>query len=1404
MEAFDSIRVNDLKYISIGLASPEKIRKWSRGEVKKPETINYRTYRPEKEGIFCEKIFGPEKDYECHCGQYNGIKYKDVTCPRCGVRITVSTVRRYWMGHINLAAPVIHIWFFRSVPSRLSVLLDIPKKKIKDVIYYQKYIVIDSQEPAIKEGDLLTPEEYVECVQTYGRKFTAKMGAEAIRDLIRKIDFKKEADDLRAKLALVTGAGAGDAGGGALRRRRKISKQRLDKYFKRLQIVEGVVASDGANRPEWMVMDVIPVIPPDLRPLVHLESGNFATSDLNDLYRRVINRNNRIKKLIELSAPEVIIRNEKRMLQQAVDALFDNSRCQRTVLGPGRRPLKSLADILKGKRGRFRENLLGKRVDYSARSVIAVGPHLKIDQCGLPKEIAFTLMKPFVLRKLIERGEAMNNIQGKKMLEQRDDKIWDIMDEVIREKVVLLNRAPTLHRIGVQAFKPTLIEGNAITIPPMICEGFNADFDGDQMAVHLPLSTEAQTEACLLMLSSNNIFSPAHGGPIIKPTQDIVMGLYYLTVIREDIPKVRLFASAVEARTAFDHGKLALQDKIGVRFKEAGTVVYRHGEEAVTAGQIVHTTVGRIIMNGILPAGAPFYNMLCSSDVLKGIIQDCFKRFKHRITVEMLYQLQVTGFQFSTRSGLSFGIDDLVIPKEKEEILKQAFANVRRFQKQSDSGLITNNERYNKVIDQWTHATELMGEALMKDLAGDRRGGKNYLNPIFVMADSGARGSKTQIRQLSGMRGLMAKPSGEIIERPITTNFKEGLTALEYFSSTHGARKGLADTALKTADAGYLTRKLVDVCQNVVITEEDCGTVKGVTRGRIEKGSKEVISLFDAILGRVSHQTIATLEGDVIVREGEIITEEVASRIEAYSQEHAGFKQIQVRSPLTCESVRGICQKCYGMDHSTKKVAEIGLATGVIAAQSIGEPGTQLTMRTFHIGGIGTRVIEETQYKALNAGTLVYDKHMKSVEKLDEKVWVALSSNGKLLIVDDQGRVMDSYNVPNGAKIFRPDGAAVHKGEKLVEWDIHNTNIYAREEGTVRYKDIHRNETYREEIDPKTGVVEKVIMELKSQQHPEIVIEGPGGHVLNVEPLPETAHILVDEGRKVKPWELIAKIPKGVSGTQDITGGLPRVTELFEARVPKDAAVMSEIDGVVEIEKEYKRNKRVVKVVYEGMAKGGKKRFRDVREYFISPRVRLVVQAGQRVNKGDNITPGARDPHEILRIMSEDKLHDYLIDQVQQVYRLQGVKIADKHIEIVVRQMLRVIEITDPGDTRYLPGDRVSRYVLDKLNHRLAAAGKRPAEFRLILMGVSKAALNSESFISAASFQRTTQVLTEAALKNACDYLYDLKSNVIIGRLIPAGTSFPTYINGELEKEIPKDLGGDVVEAVAAGEGKQT
>lgn len=1392
MESFDSVRINDLQYISVGLASPEKIREWSRGEVKKAETINYRTYRPEKEGIFCEKIFGPEKDYECYCGQYNGIKYKDVTCPRCGVKITVSTVRRYWMGHIDLAAPVVHIWFFRSVPSRLSVLLDIPKKKLKDVIYYQKYIIIDSEDPALKRGDMLTPDEYSKHREEYGDTFTAKMGAEAIRELIKKIDFQEIRKDLRAKVELGQKDRLRRRGG--KRKRRKISKQRLKKYFKRLQLVENLCSAENRNKPEWMILNVIPVIPPDLRPLVHLESGNFATSDLNDLYRRVINRNNRIKKLIELSAPEVIIRNEKRMLQQAVDALFDNSRCQRTVLGPGRRPLKSLSDILKGKRGRFRENLLGKRVDYSGRSVIAVGPSLQLDQCGLPKEIAFKLMKPFVLRKLIEQGDVINNIQGKKMLEAKDDKVWDIMDEVIKDKVVLLNRAPTLHRMGIQAFRPKLIEGNAITIPPMICEGFNADFDGDQMAVHLPLSNEAQTEAELLMLASNNIFSPAHGGPIIKPSQDIVMGLYFLTVASEDDDeddgKVRLFANEDEARVAYGHNKIKLQERIGIRLKEDTQVADKKGEEPrdMKKGAIVYTTIGRVTFNEILPPGTPFYNFVCDSDALKTIITSCFKQFDQQTTFEFLFNLKKTGFEAATDSGLSFGMSDLIIPRKKQEVLDTTMKSVKNFQKQSDMGLITNNERYNKVIDRWTHATEELGESLMHELKNDIRNGKKYLNPIFVMADSGARGSKTQIRQLSGMRGLMAKPSGEIIERPITTNFKEGLTALEYFSSTHGARKGLADTALKTADAGYLTRKLVDVAQNVVITCDDCGTIRGVTRGRIEKGNKEVVSLSEAILGRVSHQTITTLEGEVLVKEDETINEDIAKKIEAYSMEHAGFKQIQVRSPLTCECVNGICRKCYGKDHATKKDAEIGLSVGVIAAQSIGEPGTQLTMRTFHIGGIGTRVIEENYYETQHAGKIVYDKNLKSVKKGKDSVWIALSSNGKLLILDDQDRELDSYNIPNGAMIFAKDGSAVEAGQKVVEWDIHNTNIFAKEKGYIRYRDIIKNETYREEIDPKTGVVEKVIMELKASQHPEIVVESKDGQVLNVEPLPETAHILVDEGKNVTPWTLVAKIPKEISGTQDITGGLPRVTELFEARVPKEPAVMSEIDGIVEIEKEYKRNKRVVKVVYEGAKGKSGKKFRDEREYLISPRVRLAVQAGQRVRKGSNLTPGAKDPHEILRIMSEERLHDYLLDQIQQVYRLQGVRIADKHIEIIIRQMLRVVEIMDPGDTEYLPGDRVNRYVLAKKNEKLQQDGKDPATFKFLLMGISKAALNSESFISAASFQRTTQVLTQAALKNSKDYLHDLKSNVILGRLIPAGTSFPSYLDGDLEKEIPEDM----------------
>ena len=1378
-------RVNDFGAIKIGLASPHDIRSWSFGEVKKPETINYRTYRPERDGLFCERIFGPEKDWECACGKYRGMKYKGMICDRCGVKVTHSRVRRKRMGHIELAAPVVHIWFFKSMPSRLGALLNIKTTSLEKVIYFQDYVVIDPGDTPLREGQLLTEEEARQARSKYGEgTFDIDMGAEAIKKLLGKINLVDMAYKLREELKTTN------------------SQQKQKELIKRLKIMEALRDSD--NKPEWMVLDVIPVIPPDLRPLVLLDSGNFATSDLNDLYRRIINRNNRLKKLVDLNAPEVIIRNEKRMLQQSVDALFDNNRCKRPVLGSSNRPLKSLTDMIKGKQGRFRENLLGKRVDYSARSVIVVGPELKLHQCGLPKKIALELFQPFVIRRLKELGHADTIKSAKRMIERKDEQVWDILDEVIKNHPVLLNRAPTLHRMGIQAFEPSLIEGNAIRIHPLVCKGFNADFDGDQMAVHLPLSIEAQVEATTLMMSTNNIFSPANGSPIITPSQDIVMGCYYVTVSKEARRgDGMMFASTQEVLLAYAQKKIDTHARIRLRLPKDKTV---KGEGADThkPGNLVATTVGRVIFNEIVPATMSFYNITLKSKDLAGVISDCYLELGRRETIELLDRMKELGFRESTRSGLSFGASDLITPPGKLKILTEADKLVLQKQRLFERGIITDQERYRQVLDAWTHAREQITKLMLTELENDVREDGLYVNPIYLMAQSGARGGIAQIQQLAGMRGLMAKPSGEIIETPIKANFREGLTVLEYFSSTHGARKGLADTALKTADSGYLTRKLADVCQNQVVTTYDCGTTQGITRGVVYRGEKVEVSLSDAIRGRVSRTNIVNpITDEVIVREGELITVDIARKIQAM-----GLEKIQVRSPTTCEATLGICRLCYGMDLSTGSLVEEGMAVGIIAAQSIGEPGTQLTMRTFHIGGAAQREIEEHEIKSKRAGKVRFAR-IRSVLNAEGKN-VVLARNGEVIIVDAKDREIEKYSIPNGATLLVAEDEVIQQSHVLCTWDPHSVPILAEVGGTVHLEECVDGDSISTETDA-SGNVRRIVTESKTDLHPQIMLKDGTGKILDFYYLPERALIEVEAGKQVTAGTVIAKTPRESGGTQDITGGLPRVTELFEARRPKEPSIISEIDGEVEIQPEKKRGKRVIIV-----------RGNDGQEVeHIVPHGRhLRVHAKDIVRAGDPLVDGPLVPHDILRVSGEEAVEQYLLREVQNVYRSQRVEIDDKHIEIVISQMLRKVRVDKVGDTTLLPGIVIDKFEFRRINQQLldcvkitdqgdtefhendivpkatfeevnsqvqtmggrAAVGTKPksSQASTQLLGITKAAVQSESFISAASFQETTKVLTEAALAGRVDGLVGLKENVILGHLIPAGTGFQIHQDSEV------------------------
>ena len=1386
-------RINDYASVKISLARPHDIRSWSMGEVKKPETINYRTYRPEKDGLFCERIFGPEKDWECACGKYRGMKYKGMICDRCGVKVTHSRVRRKRMGHIELAAPVVHIWFFKAMPSRLGNLLNMKTSSLEKVIYFQDYVVTDPKDTDLERQQLLTEEEYRAARAEFGEgSFTANMGADAVRELLAELDLVRLSDDLRIELA-ETG-----------------SKQKRKDLTNRLKIVESIRDSD--NKPEWMVLDVIPVIPPDLRPLVLLDSGNFATSDLNDLYRRIINRNNRLRKLVDLNAPEVIIRNEKRMLQQSVDALFDNNRCKRPVLGSSNRPLKSLTDMIKGKQGRFRENLLGKRVDYSARSVIVVGARLKLHQCGLPKKIALELYQPFIIRKLKELGHADTIKSAKKMLERKDEEVWDILEQVIRNHPVMLNRAPTLHRMGIQAFEPILVEGNAIHLHPLVCKGFNADFDGDQMAVHLPLSIEAQVEAHTLMLSTNNIFAPSNGRPIMSPSQDTVMGCYYVSLV---LPNQEgdgmVFSSLDEADTAFAQGVIKLHARIKVRLPEGRFV--RVNEEERLPSQIIETSYGRIMFNMMLPDGLDFYNYPLKSGDLAVVISDCYQSLGRRETIDLLDDMNQLGFRESTRSGLSFATDDLVTPDSKEKIVAAAEKEVLKFRKHYERGVITEQERYNKVLDTWTHARESITKEMMAAMETDYRGGMGYVNPVFLMAHSGARGGVEQIRQLAGMRGLMAKPSGEIIETPIKANFREGLSVLEYFSSTHGARKGLADTALKTADSGYLTRKLADVAQNVVITMEDCGTTLGITKGVIYRGEQVEVRLATAINGRVSRQNIVNpVTDEVVVRESQMITPEIARKIE-----EMGLEKIQVRSPMTCDAPLGVCRCCYGMDMSTGDMVEEGMAVGIIAAQSIGEPGTQLTMRTFHIGGTASREVEDSDIKARKDGRVKFAR-IRSVVNAEGRN-VVLARNGEVVILDPKERELERYVIPNGATLMVAEDDEVKSGQVVCQWDPHSVPILAEVGGRVRLEDCIEGKSIRSDKEV-SGNVRRTIIEHKGDLHPQIIIEDSSGKILDFYYLPERATVDVEDGSQITAGQVLAKNPREASGTQDITGGLPRVTELFEARKPKEPSIIAEIDGVIELQEEKKRGKRVIIVRGEDGTEV---------EHLVPHNKHLLCHTGDIVRSGDALVRGPLVPHDILRVSGTEAVQQYLLHEIQNVYRSQRVEIDDKHIEIVVSQMLRKVRVenvgdtdllpgvlmdrfefrrvndsllscecvTEPGDTEFQEGDVVPSETIQEVNEQLEAAGQtpakttkpKPATATTQLLGITKASVQSESFISAASFQETTKVLTEAAIAGKSDYLVGLKENVILGHLIPAGTGFRAHQESQF-KNSPRGVVG--------------
>jgi len=1342
--------IADFDSIRISLASPEKIRSWSHGEVTKPETINYRTFKPERDGLFCARIFGPVADWECLCGKYKRMKHRGVICDKCGVEVTLSRVRRERLGHIELASACSHVWFFKGLPSRIGYLVDITLRELERVLYYEAFVIIDPGEgTGLSVGEVISDERKRQLDQEFPGGYVAMMGAEGVKELLRKLDIESLSQEIRERM------------------RTETSAQKKLKFAKRLRVVESFRKS--GNKPEWMILDVIPVIPPELRPLVPLDGGRFATSDLNDLYRRVINRNNRLKKLMELHAPDVIVRNEKRMLQEAVDALFDNGRRGRVLRGANNRPLKSLSDTLKGKQGRFRQNLLGKRVDYSGRSVIVVGPELKLNQCGLPKKMALELFKPFIYHRLEQRGHCTTIKQAKELVEQQDPVVWDILEEVIKDHPILLNRAPTLHRLGIQAFEPVLVEGKAIKLHPLTCTAFNADFDGDQMAVHIPLSPEAQIEASTLMLASNNILSPAHGAPITIPTQDMVLGLYYLTKMRPNSKgSGRTFASIDDVLIALEMGEV--ETLTAIKLRHTGKVIdltkafdnqnILYTEPIEFNKQYMDTTVGRVILNDVLPDAMPFINGLLKKKGMAQLVQYCYLKFGRVVTVGMLDEVKKLGFLYATRAGISIGIDDMVVPEEKVSLVRDAEKQVVEVQQQYQEGAITQSERYNKIIEVWSKVTEAVSDKMFKNMEEDDRTGR-ILNPIYIMADSGARGSKQQIRQLSGMRGLMARPSGEIIETPITANFREGLNVLEYFISTHGARKGLADTALKTADSGYLTRRLCDVAQDVIITEDDCGTSDGIYVEPIIESGEIIEPLRDRIVGRVALEDQRDYENEIIVSVNQEITEELASAIQA-----AGIERVKIRSVLTCESKRGVCRLCYGRNLATGRMVERGEAVGIISAQSIGEPGTQLTMRTFHIGGAATRISEQSTQDAKSDGYVRFN-NVNTVRNNKGEL-IAMNRNGILIIVDEKQRERERYPVVYGAKINVEDGAPVKANQILLEWDPYTFSILTEVTGAVHFKDLIDGVTTQEQVDEITGNMQVVVTESSDEKRFPTVIMRPEGGSRSEEKrylMPTHAHLMVADGDTLHAGDVIAKIPRATTKTKDITGGLPRVVELFEARKPRETAIIAEINGVVKYGEVTKGMRKLYIVGDDGVQK----------EYSIPRGVHINVQEGERVRSGDPLMDGPRNPHDILAVLGEKELQKYLVNEIQEVYRLQGVNINDKHLEVISRQMMRWVRIEDIGDTEFLPDEVVDKFKFREENTRVIEAGGRPASGKPLLLGITKASLSTDSFISAASFQETTRVLTEAAINGKVDYLRGLKENVIMGRLIPAGTGMEYY-----------------------------
>ncbi|HVW07934.1 MAG TPA: DNA-directed RNA polymerase subunit beta', partial [Bryobacteraceae bacterium] len=1320
--------IADFDSIRISLASPEKIRSWSHGEVTKPETINYRTFKPERDGLFCARIFGPIADWECLCGKYKRMKHRGVICDKCGVEVTLSRVRRERLGHIELASPCSHVWFFKGLPSRIGYLLDITLRELERVLYFEAFVVVDPGEVAeLKSGEVISDERKRSLDQEFPGKFVAMMGAEGIKELLKKVDVENLSLEIREHM------------------KTEVSQQKKLKYAKRLRVTESFRKS--GNKPEWMILDVIPVIPPELRPLVPLDGGRFATSDLNDLYRRVINRNNRLKKLIELHAPDVIVRNEKRMLQEAVDALFDNGRRGRVLRGANNRPLKSLSDTLKGKQGRFRQNLLGKRVDYSGRSVIVVGPELKLHQCGLPKKMALELFKPFIYHRLEQRGHCTTIKQAKELVEQQDPVVWDILEEVIKDHPILLNRAPTLHRLGIQAFEPVLVEGKAIKLHPLTCTAFNADFDGDQMAVHIPLSPEAQIEASTLMLASNNILSPAHGGPIAIPTQDMVLGVYYLTKARLGTKgEGRTFASTDDVMIALEMGEVETLTPIKLRY--TGKVIdlmkafdnqnVLHTEPIEFVKQYMETTVGRVILNDALPEDMPFVNGLLKKKGLAQLVQHCYLKFGLATTVQMLDEIKKLGFLYATRAGISIGIDDMVVPGSKQRLVKDAEKAVIEVQQQYQEGAITQGERYNKIIEIWSKVTERVADEMFKSMEEDDRTGR-YLNPIYIMADSGARGSKQQIRQVSGMRGLMAKPSGEIIETPITANFREGLNVLQYFISTHGARKGLADTALKTADSGYLTRRLCDVAQDVIVTELDCGTSDGIYVEPIIESGEIIEPLRDRIVGRVALEDQVDYEGNLIVGVNSEITEELAAAIQA-----AGIERVKIRSVLTCESKRGVCQLCYGRNLATGRLVERGEAVGIISAQSIGEPGTQLTMRTFHVGGTATGSAEQSKQDAKSDGFTKFIG-VTTVKNAKGEL-VAMNRNGIMAIVDDKGREKERYPVVYGARILFAEGARVKTNDILLEWDPYTFSILTEVSGTIHFKDLHDGLTLQEQVDEITGMSQWVVTDSPDEKRVPMILVRPQGGTKADEKrylMPTHAHLMVNDGEEVHAGDVVAKIPRATTKTKDITGGLPRVVELFEARKPRETAVIAEINGTVKYGEVSKGTRKLYIVGDDG----------EQKEYAIPRGIHINVQEGERVKAGDPLMDGPRNPHDILAVLGEKELQSYLVNEIQEVYRLQGVNINDKHLEVISRKMMRWVKIDDIGDTEFLPEEVVDKFRCREENMRTIEQGGRPASGKPVLLGITKASLSTDSFISAASFQETTRVLTDAAINGKVDYL---------------------------------------------------